>query len=155
MAIEDLTGIRERTNQKPRNKTERRRSNCWSFYQLRSFLKYKGILFGVKVIAVPPAWTSQTCHQCLHIGMRSDKRFKCVNQSCNWSGDADYNGSKNISAIGDALVNHPRGSNCLCCELNTDSSGLLKAYTDLRCISVGSLPHPSIPSPQAGRGREA
>jgi putative transposase len=31
VAIEDLTGIRERTNQKPRNKTERRRSNSWSF----------------------------------------------------------------------------------------------------------------------------
>lgn len=28
IAIEDLTGIRERTNQQPRNKIERRRSNC-------------------------------------------------------------------------------------------------------------------------------
>ncbi|PMB41764.1 transposase, partial [Fischerella thermalis CCMEE 5205] len=53
VAIEDLTGIRERTNQKPRNKTERRRSNSWSFYQLRSFLEYKGVQFGVEVIAVP------------------------------------------------------------------------------------------------------
>ncbi|MDJ0772464.1 MAG: transposase [Mastigocoleus sp. MO_167.B18] len=43
VAIEDLTGIRERTNQQPRNKTERRRSNSWAFYQLREFLKYKGI----------------------------------------------------------------------------------------------------------------
>ncbi|MFH7030446.1 MAG: IS200/IS605 family accessory protein TnpB-related protein [Heteroscytonema crispum UTEX LB 1556] len=47
VAIEDLTGIRETTNQQPRNKTERRRSNSWSFYQLRSFLEYKGIQFGV------------------------------------------------------------------------------------------------------------
>ncbi|MFH7030445.1 MAG: hypothetical protein ACHBN1_35075 [Heteroscytonema crispum UTEX LB 1556] len=61
--------------------------------------------------------------------MRSDKRFKCTNESCGWSGDADYNGSKNIAAIGDAFVNHPRGSNCLCCQLNVDSSGLLKAHT--------------------------
>jgi IS605 OrfB family transposase len=148
VAIEDLTGIRDRTNQKPRNKTERRRSNSWSFYQLRSFLEYKGIQFGVEVIAVPPAWTSQTCHQCLHIGLRSDKRFKCINETCSWSGDADYNGSKNISAIGAVFVSHsvagvppvegsgeparvnqPRGSNCLCCNLSTDSSGLLKAYT--------------------------
>jgi len=63
IAIEDLTGIRERTNSKPRNKTERRRSNSWSFYQLRS-LEYKGVQSGVEVIAVPPAYTSQTCHQC-------------------------------------------------------------------------------------------
>nr|WP_242046247.1 MULTISPECIES: transposase [Calothrix] len=130
VAIEDLTGIRERTNQKPRNQTERRRSNSWSFYQLRSFLEYKAIQFGVEIIAVPPAWTSQTCHQCLHIGLRSDKRFKCTNEACSWSGDADLNGAKNIAAIGVNFVNSPRGSNCLCCTLCTDSSGLLKAYTD-------------------------
>ncbi|WP_322111980.1 transposase [Aerosakkonema funiforme] len=129
VAIEDLTGIRERTLQLPRSKTERRRSNSWSFYQLRSFLEYKGIQFGVEVIAVPPAWTSQTCHQCLHIGLRSDKRFKCINEACSWSGDADFNGSKNIAAIGVNLVNSPRGSNCLCCVLSVDSSGLLKAHT--------------------------
>ncbi|WP_016876032.1 RNA-guided endonuclease InsQ/TnpB family protein [Chlorogloeopsis fritschii PCC 9212] len=129
VAIEDLTGIRERTNQKPTSKTERRRSNSWSFYQLRSFLEYKGIQFGVEVIAVPPAWTSQTCYQCLHLGLRSDKRFKCTNEACSWSGDADFNGSKNISAIGAVFVNQPGGSNCLCCELSTDSSGLLKAHT--------------------------
>lgn len=129
VAIEDLTGIRERTNQKPRNKTERRRSNSWSFYQLRSFLEYKGVQFGIEVIAVPPAWTSLTCHQWLHIGLRSDKRFKCTNETCSWSGDADFNGAKIIAAIGVTLVNSPRGSNCLCCTLHTDSSGLLKAYT--------------------------
>ncbi len=129
IAIEDLTGIRERTNQKPRNKTERRRSNSWSFYQLRSFLEYKGVQFGVEVIAVSPAWTSQTCYQCLHIGLRSDKSFKCTNKTCSWSGDADFNGAKNIAAIGVTFVNSPRGSNCLCCTLCVDSSGLLKAYT--------------------------
>jgi putative transposase len=129
VVIEDLTSIRERTNQKPRSKTERRRSNSWSFYQLRSFLEYKGIQFGVEVIAVPPAWTSQTCHQCLRIGLRSDKRFKCTNEACSWSGDADFNGAKNIAAIGAVFVNQPGGSNCLRCELSVDSSGLLKAYT--------------------------
>jgi len=34
VAIEDLTGIREKTNQKPRNKAEHRRSNSWSFYSI-------------------------------------------------------------------------------------------------------------------------
>jgi putative transposase len=140
VAIEDLTGIRERTNQKPRNKTELRRSNSWSFYQLRSFLEYKGIQAGVEVIAVPPAYTSQTCHCCLHIGLRSDKRFKCTNDACSWSGDADLNGAKNIAAIGAALVNQPRGSNGLYCKLSTDSSGLLKAYTvPVLRYGVGSL----------------
>ncbi|MGL5719821.1 MAG: RNA-guided endonuclease InsQ/TnpB family protein, partial [Alphaproteobacteria bacterium] len=98
VAIEDLTGIRERTNQQPRNKTERRRSNNWAFYQLRTFLEYKGIRDGVKVVKVNPAYTSQTCHQCLHIGLRSEKKFSCTN--CGWHGDADFNGSMMISLLG-------------------------------------------------------
>jgi putative transposase len=124
VAIENLTGIRERTNKQPRNKVERRRSNSWSFYQLRFFLEYKGIKEGVEVIAVPPAYTSQTCHQCLHIGLRSDKRFKCGN--CGWHGDADLNGAKMISLLGQS-VSLPGGSRCLCCSLNIDSSGLLQS----------------------------
>jgi IS605 OrfB family transposase len=110
VAIENLTGIRERTNKQPRNQVERRRSNSWSFYQLRSFLEYKAIKEGVEVIAVPPAYTSQTCHQCLHIGLRSDKRFKCGN--CGWHGDADLNGAKMISLLGQS-VSLPGGSRCL------------------------------------------
>lgn len=43
IALEDLTGIRERTNQQPRSKTERRRSNSWAFFQLRQFLTYKAV----------------------------------------------------------------------------------------------------------------
>ncbi|MEI1374206.1 transposase [Nostoc sp. UHCC 0926] len=124
VAIENLTGIRERINKQPRNKVERRRSNSWSFYQLRSFLEYKGIKEGVEVIAVPPAYTSQTCHQCLHIGLRSDKRFKCGN--CGWHGDADLNGAKMISLLGES-VSFPGGSGYLCCNLSTDSSGLLQS----------------------------
>ncbi|MDF5740089.1 MULTISPECIES: RNA-guided endonuclease InsQ/TnpB family protein [unclassified Nostoc] len=124
VAIENLTGIRERTNKQPRNKVERRRSNSWSFYQLRSFLEYKGIKEGVDVITVPPAYTSQTCHQCLHIGLRSDKRFKCGN--CGWHGNADLNGAKLISLLGQS-VSLPGGSSYLYCSLNIDSSGLLQS----------------------------
>jgi putative transposase len=124
IAIEDLTGIRERTNQQPRNKTERRRSNSWAFYQLRSFLEYKAIKFGVKVVAVAPQYTSQTCHQCLHIGLRTDKKFGCTN--CGWHGDADYNGANMIRLLG-LHLDQPEGSDYLCCSLSTDSSGLLKS----------------------------
>ena len=126
VAIEDLTGIRERTNQKPRNKTERRRSNSWAFYQLRMFLEYKGLKDGVEVVAVSPAYTSQTCNRCLHIGLRSEKRFKCGN--CELSCDADLNGAKMIALLGHS-VSVPGGSNGLYCNLSTDFLGLLKAYT--------------------------
>jgi IS605 OrfB family transposase len=123
IAIEDLTGIRERTNQQPRNKTERRRSNSWAFYQLRQFLEYKGIKEGVEVIAVNPRYTSQTCHCCLHIGIRSGKSFKCSNKSCGWIGDADANGSRMIRLLG-LSVSQPGDPNLLACPID---SGLQKA----------------------------
>ena len=60
ISIEELTGIRERTNKLPRNKNERRKSNNWSFYQLRQFLTYKCLLAGVPLILVINVCTSGT-----------------------------------------------------------------------------------------------
>ncbi|MGY2879305.1 RNA-guided endonuclease InsQ/TnpB family protein [Thermostichus sp. MS-CIW-25] len=127
IALEDLTGIRtpsrwrerERVNQQPRSKAERRRANSWAFYQLRQFLEYKALRAGVALILVPPAYTSQTCHRCLHIhpdpaqSYRSGKKFKCGH--CGWEGDADLNGANVIALLG-AAVNQPRGS-WLACQL--------------------------------------
>ncbi|MGY4632248.1 RNA-guided endonuclease InsQ/TnpB family protein [Thermostichus sp. OS-CIW-29] len=117
IALEDLTGIRERVNQQPRSKAERRRANSWAFYQLRQFLEYKARVAGVSLILVPPAYTSQTCHKCLHIhpdpaqSYRSGKSFKCGH--CGWEGDADLNGANVIALLG-AAVNQPRGSGLFC-----------------------------------------
>ncbi|MGY2944606.1 RNA-guided endonuclease InsQ/TnpB family protein [Thermostichus sp. MS-CIW-39] len=117
LALEDLTGIRKRVNQQPRSKAERRRANSWAFYQLRQFLEYKARVAGVSLILVPPAYTSQTCHRCLHIhpdpaqSYRSGKSFKCGH--CGWEGDADLNGANVIALLG-AAVNQPRGSGLFC-----------------------------------------
>lgn len=117
IALEDLTGIRERTNQQPRSKTERRRSNSWAFYQLRQFLTYKAVKFGINLVFVDPRYTSQTCHKCLHIhpirgeSYRSGKKFRCGH--CGWVGDADENGAKNLSALG-LLLDQPGGSGLAC-----------------------------------------
>ncbi len=119
ISIEDLSGIRERTNQLPRNKQERRKSNSWSFYQLRQFLTYKCLLAGIPLYLVNPAYTSKSCHKCLHIGNRSGKKFSCSNTACNWKGDSDYNGAKNISALG-LTINQPGGSG-LACRLRNGS----------------------------------
>jgi putative transposase len=116
IALEDLTGIRERTNELPRTSVERGRSNSWSFYQLRQYLIYKSIKFGVKLVFVNPAYTSKSCHCCGVIGNRNGKHFRCVNLACGWIGDADENGSKNISALG-VTINSPRGSSPLFCSL--------------------------------------
>jgi IS605 OrfB family transposase len=142
IALEDLTGIRERTNQQPRSKTERRRSNSWAFYQLRQFLTYKAIKFGVNLVFVDPRYTSQTCHKCLHIhpvrgeSYRTGKRFKCGH--CGWGGDADENGAKNISALG-LSINQPGGSYLSCflwtgqpVQLTIWDTGLLKTQASTK-----------------------
>jgi IS605 OrfB family transposase len=108
LALEDLTGIRERTNQEPRQKTERRRSNTWAFYQLRQFVAYKAQDAGVVLHLVPAAYTSQMCHRCLHMGSRQGKHFRCTNPRCLWAGDADFNGAQNIKILGEQ-VSLPRG----------------------------------------------
>jgi putative transposase len=130
VAIEDLTGIRDRTNQMPRSKTERRRSNSWAFYQLRQFLEYKGLGAGVQVIAINPRYTSQTCHQCLHIhpvrgeSYRKGKSFKCGH--CEWHGDADLNGASMIKLLGSS-VNRPEGSEILSCSLSKHIERAIKS----------------------------
>lgn len=124
MALEDLTGIRERTNQQPRQKTERRRSNSWAFFQLRQFVSYKAEDAGVVIHLVPAAYTSQMCHACLHLGDRRGKRFACTHPACGWHGDADLNGARNIRTLG-LNVAQARGP-WLHCALNA-ADGLLKA----------------------------
>ena len=117
ISLENLSGIRERTNQQPRNRQQRRKSNSWAFYQLRQFLTYKCLLAGIPLYLVNPAYTSKSCHKCLNIGKRNGKKFSCSNNSCNWKGDSDYNGSQNISALGRILAT-PGGSG-LVCKLRT------------------------------------
>ena len=113
IALEDLTGIRESTNKQPRNKQERRKSNNWAFYQLRQFLTYKCILAGVPLYFVNPAYTSKSCHKCGHIGNRNGKKFSCVNPDCLNKCDPDYQGAKNIAALGRS-INTPGGSGLVC-----------------------------------------
>ncbi|RUR74920.1 transposase [Chlorogloeopsis fritschii PCC 6912] len=107
LAFEDLTNIRESLNQKPRSKTERRRTNNWAFYQLRLFVGYKANIAGVPVVFVPPAYTSQSCSRCGGIhpikgkSYRNGKVFKCGR--CGFEHDADINAALNIAALGKSV----------------------------------------------------
>jgi putative transposase len=114
IAIEDLKGIRFSANKK--GKKFRTRVGKWSFYQLRIFLTYKCLLNGVKLIVVPPAYTSKMCHCCLHMGDRQGKKFTCNN--CNSVFDADENAANNIALLG-MNVNHPEKPSMLYCQVHS------------------------------------
>ena len=109
IAIEDLTNIRRTA--KTKSKVQKTELNRWSFFQLRSFLSYKALLNGIKLIVVPPAYTSQTCHICNHIGERNGKHFRCEN--CGNVADADINAAKNIATWG-CSINQPEKSTLFC-----------------------------------------
>lgn len=73
IAIEKLSKVTAKGS-KIRSYSER---NQWAFAQLESFLNYKARLAGVPVIAVDPAYTSQTCSRCGHIHKPNGKSFRC------------------------------------------------------------------------------
>jgi IS605 OrfB family transposase len=103
IAVEDLTGIRERTTVR---KSQRAMHGGWAFFQLRSFVGYKSVVAGVPVVLVDPRNTSRECPICHHIDKRNRKsqsEFRCV--ACDYAANADWVGARNIAAR--AAVNRP------------------------------------------------
>ncbi|MFF5011852.1 RNA-guided endonuclease InsQ/TnpB family protein [Streptomyces sp. NPDC001165] len=96
IALEDLTGIRERVRLR---KPQRATHSSWSFAQLGEFIAYKARRAGVPVVYVDPAYTSRTCAECGHMDKAnrvSQAWFACRN--CGVVAHADRNGSRNIRA---------------------------------------------------------
>jgi IS605 OrfB family transposase len=96
IALEDLTGIRERVRLR---KPQRATHSSWSFAQLGQFIAYKARRAGVPVVYVDPAYTSRTCAECGHIDKASrvsQAWFAC--RCCGFVDHADRNGSRNIRA---------------------------------------------------------
>ena len=96
IALEDLKGIRERTTVK---KAMRSRHSKWAFAELRTFVEYKAILRGVRVVQVDPRNTSRACSRCGCIDKRNrpdQDTFSCIN--CGYRAKADANAAVNIAA---------------------------------------------------------
>jgi IS605 OrfB family transposase len=111
IAMEDLSGIRDRVEPTV-NKRFRRRLGNWGFAQLLSFVEYKAKLAGVPVVKVDPHDSSRTCSKCGHCdkGNRPDQAtFRC--QHCHHSTDADLNAAENLRIRGlGRLVSRPQES---------------------------------------------
>ncbi|KUL21533.1 RNA-guided endonuclease InsQ/TnpB family protein [Streptomyces regalis] len=101
IALEDLTGIRERVRLR---KPQRATHSSWSFAQLGAFIAYKARKAGVPLVHVDPAYTSRTCAECGHVDKAnrvSQAWFAC--RSCGFVDHADRNGSRNIRARAEEL----------------------------------------------------
>lgn len=104
IAVEELTGIRERVRQR---KPQRAEHASWAFAQLGAFLRYKAERDGVPFIEVDPRNTSKRCHHCGHIDKRnrpSQDRFCCTR--CQYTMHADLNAADNIAL--QAAIEHRR-----------------------------------------------
>ena len=88
---EDLNWVSKKKNV---SRKQQNRFSTWSKGTLLERLSIKLAEKGIKETIVNPAYTSQVCCKCNHLGDRKGKEFKCSN--CNLSIDADFNASINI-----------------------------------------------------------
>ena len=88
---EDLNWISKK--KKNVSRKQQYRFSTWSKGVLLERLSVKLAENGIKETIVNPAYTSQVCCKCNHLGSRNGKVFKCLN--CNLNIDADFNASIN------------------------------------------------------------
>lgn len=104
IGMEELAHIRDRTERwstktaSVKQKRANRVRSTWSYAEMRAFVTYKAPLAGSLVIAVDPAYTSQTCPRCAHVSrenrVNGGEVFDCV--SCGYQGHADVVGATNV-----------------------------------------------------------
>jgi putative transposase len=112
LALEDLSGIRERTTVRHELRYAR---HSWAFFQLRQCVAYKAAAAGVAVHLVNLRDTSRTCSHCGHCekaNRQSQAEFSCRNPECGFITNADWNAALNIARKAEAqaqwaAVNRP------------------------------------------------
>ncbi|MCP1714762.1 IS605 OrfB family transposase [Methanocalculus alkaliphilus] len=103
IALEDLTGIRDRT---PGYKALAAAIGKWAFYEIAMYIRYKAHMAGIPVYLVDPQYTSQQCSHCGYTSRENRKTqsdFFCI--KCGYTDNADINAAKNIASRAD--VNQP------------------------------------------------
>ena len=90
LVVEELTFT---SWNKKLKKGTKRKLNRWVKGYIQQRLEYNCQLYGIELININPAYTSQVCHKCGAFGARNGKVFKC--QTCG-TFDADHNAAVNI-----------------------------------------------------------
>ncbi|MFD1588189.1 RNA-guided endonuclease InsQ/TnpB family protein [Halorientalis brevis] len=115
VVLEDLADIREDLDY---GVWMNRRLHAWAFARLQQRIEDKAREAGILVEYVEPAYTSQICHECGHVGYRNGDEFRCTNDEC-WVTEyhADINAAVNIAdrhdPWGESLPLKPAGDDIL------------------------------------------
>ena len=89
--MEDLSNIRKTARY---NKWVHK----WAFRQMQSFIEYKAVRKGIRVVYINPAYTSKTCNRCHNFDTsRNNGFFKC--NICSHSIQSDINGARKIAQL--------------------------------------------------------
>jgi IS605 OrfB family transposase len=100
IVLEELAGIRSATEKV--RKRDRWYTVGWAFYQLRQMIEYKAKRNQSTVIAVDPAYTSQTCPKCGHTEKENRNKKKHLFQckTCGYTSNDDRIGAMNLHQKG-------------------------------------------------------
>jgi IS605 OrfB family transposase len=134
VAVEDLTGIRDRTTVRHERRAEH---SGWAFHQLRFFLEYKCADAGIPCVAVDARNTSRTCPRCGTVDKRnrpSQAVFCCIH--CALVGHADLFAACEIAQRA-TLVSWPN-----CPERNAPGKGSAVLQGKVPLSGVAQCPHP-------------
>ena len=126
LVLEDLSYIRDDLDY---GEWMNRRLHAWAFARLQQRIEDKAREAGLPVSYIWPEYTSQTCHECGHIGYRNGDEFRCTNDEC-WVSEyhADINAAVNIAdrhdPWGESLPLKPAGD-----DISRDGSACDSATT--------------------------
>jgi putative transposase len=100
IVIENLAGVRSATEKV--RKHDRWYTVSWAFYQLRQMIEYKAKWKQVTVIAVNPAYTSQTCPTCGNTKKTNRNKRKHIFccRTCGYTSNDDRIGAMNLYGKG-------------------------------------------------------
>jgi putative transposase len=95
LGVEALSDMK-RGKQRNRGKQFRKALAPWTYRRVLDRIGHKAQENRVRLVAVPPAYTSQMCPACGKVARenRRGENFRCI--ACHHTGDADFIGATNI-----------------------------------------------------------
>ncbi len=141
VVLEDLSYIREDLDY---GEWMNRRLHAWAFARLQQRIEDKARESSIPVEYVEPSYTSQTCHECGHVGYRNGDEFRCQNEEC-WVSEyhADINAAVNIAdrhdPWGESLPLKPAGDDIPRDRSACDSAATPTEQSQPRQMTLGEV----------------